>query len=256
MAEAFSLYKEIGKHPLLSRQQEIDLAIRMKGGDKRARDEMVSSNMRLAVSIARRYANSPGVDFDDLVQESTIGLIKAIDRFDHTKGFKLSTYATWWIKQAVRQHLTVHSSSIRLPAGVHGLIFRAKRATDEYLREFGVQPTFEELAEILNVKVDDLNILMQTSKYTLSLDSPTSSNEDGDSPTLAESIPGMSDADINETMDKARVAAAIRRGLKNLTPREEKILRLRFGISEDPADHVNYPITEQEIKLLAIKGVK
>lgn len=252
-----SLYKEIGKHQLLSRAKEVELAQLMENGDKRARDELVSNNMRLAISIARRYSNSPGVDFDDLFQESTIGLMKAVDRFDWRKGFKLSTYATWWIKQAVRQHLTVQSSSIRLPAGVHGLVFRAKRATDEYFQEFGVQPTLEELAEILQVEVSALSILMQTSKYTLSLDSPAMMNsEDGDSPTLAETIPGMSDADINETMDKSRIAAAIRRGLAKLTPREEKIIRLRFGITEDLTDHSNYPITASEIKILAARSVK
>jgi RNA polymerase primary sigma factor len=256
LSNSLSMYKEIGKHQLLSRAEEVKLAQLMEGGDKRARDELVSNNMRLAISIARRYSNSPGVDFDDLFQESTIGLMKAIDRFDWRKGFKLSTYATWWIKQAVRQHLTVQSSSIRLPAGVHGLIFRAKRASDEYFQEFGVQPTLEELAEILQVEVSSLSVLMQTSKYTLSLDSPAMMNEDGDSPTLAETIPGMSDADINETMDKARIAVAIRKGLAMLTPREEKIIRLRFGITEDLTDHKNYPITTNEVKILAARSVK
>jgi RNA polymerase primary sigma factor len=254
MNDMNSLFKEVGRFPLLTREQEVSLAQKIEGGDRHARDLMIQSNMRLAISIARAYSRTPGVDFEDLVQESTIGLMRAVDRFDWRKGFKFSTYATWWIKQAVRQIMNVQSSSIRLPAGVNNLVWRAKRASDDFHREFGVQPTLTEIADILKVDVESLNVLMQTSKYTLSLDAQVmQGSEDGDSPTLADVIPGTSDIEINEEMDRERFAAAIRRGFSKLTDREEKIIRLRFGISEDPKDHIRYPITHSELLALNAK---
>jgi RNA polymerase primary sigma factor len=210
---------------------------------------MVQSNIRLAISIAKKYQNR-GCDFEDLIQESTLGLMKAVDRFDWRRGFKFSTYATWWIRQSVMRHITLQSSSIRLPAGANNLVWRARRAAEEYQREFGVQPTVEELADILGVGSGSLDILLQTSKYTLSLDAPGMATDDGDAPKLAEMIPGTGAEELDEGLDREKVAAAIRRGLSKLTAREEKILRLRFGLIESPTDHTNFPITQSEIAAL------
>jgi RNA polymerase primary sigma factor len=248
-----SFFKEVGRHKLLSREGEVELAQQMESKDERirknAREMMVQSNVRLAISIAKRYQNR-GCDFEDLIQESTLGLMKAVDRFDWRRGFKFSTYATWWIRQSVMRHITLQSSSIRLPAGANSLVWRARRAADDYQRQFGVQPTVEELADILGVGTSSLDILLQTSKYTLSIDAPGSSGDDGNGPTLGEMIPGTGADEINDSIDREKIAAAVRRGLSKLTPREEKILRLRFGLVENPTDHVNFPITSLEILAL------
>jgi RNA polymerase primary sigma factor len=248
-----SFFKEVGRHSLLTREGEVDLAQKMESKDAKvraaARNQMVQSNIRLAISIAKKYQNR-GCDFEDLVQESTLGLMKAVDRFDWRRGFKFSTYATWWIRQAVMRHITLQSSSIRLPAGANNLVWRARRVAEEYNRQFGVQPTVEELADLLGVGTSSLDILLQTSKYTLSIDAPGMAGDDGDGPTLGEMIPGTGADEINDNIDRDKIAAAIRRGLAKLTPREEKILRLRFGLAESPTDHINFPITKSEIAAL------
>lgn len=251
-----SFFKEVGRHKLLNREGEVELAQMMESKDEAirsaARNRMVQSNVRLAISIAKKYQNR-GCNFEDLIQESTLGLMKAVDRFDWRRGFKFSTYATWWIRQAVMRHITLQSSSIRLPAGANNLVWRARRAAEDYNRQFGVQPTVEELADILGVGKGSLDILLQTSKYTLSIDAPGMAGTDGDGPTLGEMIPGTGAEEINESIDREKIAAAIRRGLSKLTAREEKILRLRFGLLESSTDHVNFPITHDE--LLALTSV-
>ncbi len=248
-----SFFKEVGRHSLLTREDEVSLAQQMESKDEKiraaARNRMVQSNIRLAISIAKKYQNR-GCDFEDLIQESTLGLMKAVDRFDWRRGFKFSTYATWWIRQSVMRHITLQSSSIRLPAGANSLVWRARRAADEYQREFGVQPSIEELAEILGVGQSSLDVLLQTSKYTLSLDAPGMTSDDGDAPKLGEMIPGTGADEIDEGIDREKIAAAVRRGLAKLTAREEKILRLRFGLTESSSDHINFPITKSEIAAL------
>lgn len=248
-----SFFREVGRHSLLTRDDEVNLAQQMESKDdmirSAARARMVQSNIRLAISIAKKYQNR-GCDFEDLIQESTLGLMKAVDRFDWRRGFKFSTYATWWIRQSVMRHITLQSSSIRLPAGANNLVWRARRVADEYQREFGTQPTVEELADIMGVSVSSLDVLLQTSRYTLSLDAPGMATDDADAPRLGDLLPGTDGEEANESIDRDKIAIAIRRGLKKLTAREEKILRLRFGLTENPADHVNFPITKSEIAAL------
>lgn len=252
-----NFFKEVGRHNLLTRETEVELAQQMESKDERvraaARNRMVQSNIRLAISIAKKYQNR-GCDFDDLVQESTLGLMKAVDRFDWRRGFKFSTYAVWWIRQAVMRHVTLQSSSIKLPASANSLVWRARRMAEEYQREFGVQPTPEELADLLGVGLNSLNILLQTSKYTMSLDAPASANPDGEQSRLGDMIEDTEREAMDDVIDRERMTLAVRRGLARLTAREEKILRLRFGISEDPTDHVNFPITAKEIAVLDGEG--
>jgi len=250
-----TFFKEVGRHALLTREGEVDLAQQMESKDEKvrsaARNRMVQSNIRLAISIAKKYQNR-GCDFEDLIQESTLGLMKAVDRFDWRRGFKFSTYATWWIRQSVMRHITLQSSSIRLPAGANNLVWRARRVAEEYQREFGVQPSVEELADILGVGISSLDVLLQTSKYTLSLDAPGALGDDPDAPRLGDLIPGTGADEIDESIDRDKIALAIRRGLKKLTAREEKILRLRFALVESPTDHVNFPITKSELAALDV----
>lgn len=248
-----SFFKEVGRHSLLTRESEIELAQQMESKDERvkalARQRMVQSNIRLAISIAKKYQNR-GCDFDDLIQESTLGLMKAVDRFDWRRGFKFSTYAVWWIRQSVMRHVTLQSSSIKLPASANSLVWRARRMAEDYQKEFGVQPTPEELADLLGVGLNSLNILLQTSKYTMSLDAPISTNPDGEQPRLGDMLEGTDGDALDEAIDRERMLIAVRRGLAKLTHREEKILRLRFGIAEDPTDHTKFPITVSEIAAL------
>ena len=141
-------FKSVGKTKLLTREQEVELSKKIEMGDRRARDQMIRANIRLAISIAKNYANK-GCDMEDLVQESSMGLIKAVDRFDWRKGFKFSTYACWWIKQAVRQHVAAQSGSIKLPSYAKNTLWKMKKIREDYEKEFGVAPRKQEVADML-----------------------------------------------------------------------------------------------------------
>jgi len=244
-------FKDVGRHNLLTREDEQRLAKLMEAGDKRARDKMIQSNLRLAISIAKRYMNK-GCEFEDLVQESNIGLIKAVDRFDWRRGVKFSTYATWWIKQSVRRLVTDQSSNIKMPASANAFYYRAKMMIREYTEEFGVPPTDAEAAEFMGVSLNTYSSLMNYYRGTVSLDAGRVPG-DPDSPSLGDSIADHNAEDPGESIDREKIIGIIRAALATLTPREEKVIRLRFGISEDPADHENYPITESEINDLNIR---
>ena len=141
-------FESVGKTNLLTREEEVELSKLIEMGDQKARDKMIRANIRLAISIAKNYANK-GVDLEDLIQESSLGLIKAVDRFDWRKGFKFSTYACWWIKQAVRQHVAAQSGAIKLPSYARGTLWKMKEVAEEYQKEFGVEPTHQEIADLL-----------------------------------------------------------------------------------------------------------
>jgi RNA polymerase primary sigma factor len=241
-------FKDVGKHNLLTREDEARLAQRIEAGDKRARDIFIQSNLRLAISIAKRYMNK-GCSFEDLIQESNIGLIKAVDRFDWRRGFKFSTYASWWIRQSVRRHVTDQSCNIRMPASANAFYYRAKMMIQDYTAEFGCPPNDDEVAEFMGVSLNKYLSLMNTYRGTLSLDAPAMSG-DADGPRLHETIADHNQHDPIESMDREKVIAIVREALASLTPREEKVIRLRFGISEEPNDSENYPITQEEINVL------
>jgi RNA polymerase primary sigma factor len=246
-------FKNVGKHKLLNRDDEAELAQIMENGDERAkayaRERMIQSNLRLAISIAKRYA-SRGCDMEDLIQESNIGLIRAVDRFDWRRGVKFSTYATWWIKQSVRRLVTEQSSSIRMPSSANSIYYRAKMMIREYTEEFGVPPTDEEVASFMGCSLDTYRILMNTYRTPLSLDGKVGSESEGESRQLKDIIADEISDPADEVIDREKVINIIRKALSSLTPREEKVIRLRFGIEEDPADHNNFPITQQEIEAL------
>jgi len=241
-------FKNVGKHNLLTREDEVQLAQAMEAGDKFARSRMVQSNLRLAISIAKRYTNK-GCEFEDLVQESNVGLIKAVDRFDWRRGVKFSTYATWWIKQSVRRLVTDQSSNIKMPASANVFYYRAKMMIREYTEEFGVPPADNEVAEFMGVSLSMYATLMNSYRGTVSLDSGRNPN-DSDSPSLGDIIADPNAEDAGDIIDRNKIIGVIRQALASLTPREEKILRLRFGISEQSNDHENYPITESELNEL------
>jgi len=241
-------FKNVGKHNLLTREDEQHLAKAMEAGDKRARDRMIQSNLRLAISIAKRYMNK-GCAFEDLVQESNIGLIKAVDRFDWRRGVKFSTYATWWIRQSVRRLVSESSSNIKMPSSANVFYYRAKMMIREYTEEFGFAPSDKEVAEFMGCSLNMYQTLMNTYRGTLSLDAGRIPG-DPDSPSLGDSIADINAADPGEIIDRERIMKVVRDALASLTPREEKVIRLRFGLTEEPDDDTNFPITQEEIEVL------
>jgi RNA polymerase primary sigma factor len=228
-----SYFSNVGNHKLLTREEEVELAKRVKAGDKSARDQMVSANLRLAISIAKKYQNR-GADFEDLIQESNIGLMKAVDRFDHTKGFKFSTYACWWIRQAVLKHIGDHKTDVKIPSHLRLIAWKANEYEKEFEEEFGVLPTEVELADALDISVKMLKRVRSMHHGFVSLDSEASSDEG--SRKLGEIIPDENAADPSDAIDNARMQAIVRDALRNLTPREEAVLRMRFGIGPDEND--------------------
>ena len=217
---------KLRNHEILTREQEVEYAKKIEAGDRRARDKMIHANMRLATSIAKKYAGK-GVDFEDLMQESTIGLMKAVDRFDWRKGFKFSTYAYWWILQAVKQYVESNKGPISLPANASARLFHASKVKEDFEKEFGLAPSEEELADLLGTTSITLNSLRKSSAYSVSLDASVRQGEDRRSfkDTLA-------DPSLNpeEALEAAQTKKLVNEALSTLSPREQAVLRLRFGI--------------------------
>jgi len=245
-------FKQVGKTRLLTREDEVMLSQKIEKGDQRARDRMIRANLRLAISIAKKYQNR-GCDLEDLIQESSIGLVKAVDRFDWRKGFKFSTYACWWIKQAVRRHIASHSSSIRLPSYAKSIMWKIKQTKIDYEEEFGCAPTNEELADILGVSIDTLESVLRCSSTPISLDKSLRYKSSEIGRTLSEIVPDDNYKMPDEALDEQKVTEIVRASLASLSSREEKIMRKRFGITENDHDHINFPITKKEKKKLGVK---
>jgi RNA polymerase primary sigma factor len=218
--------KKIRNHEILTREQEVELAKKIEAGDRQARDKMINANIRLATSIAKKYAGK-GVDFDDLQQESTIGLMKAIDRFDWRRGFKFSTYAYWWILQTVKQYVESNRGPIALPANTSARLYRASKAREDFEKEFGVAPSDTELAELLGTTNNTLSSLKKSSAFYVSLDAPTRAGVDSRSYRNL-----LVDDALNpeEALEAAQTKKAVNEALSTLSRREQAVLRLRFGI--------------------------
>ena len=245
-------FKQVGKTKLLTREDEVFLSQRIEKGDQRARDRMIRANLRLAISIAKKYQNR-GCDLEDLIQESSIGLVKAVDRFDWRKGFKFSTYACWWIKQAVRRHIASHSSSIRLPSYAKSIMWKIKQTKIDYAEEFGCQPTNEELADLLGVSIDTLESVLRCSSTPISLDKSLRYKSSEIGRTLSEIVPDNNYKMPDDALDEQKITEIVRASLSSLSSREEKIMRMRFGNTENDHDHVNFPITVEENKKLGAR---
>jgi RNA polymerase primary sigma factor len=231
-------FKQIATGKLLTHQQEIELSQRIEAGDSNARRIMIESNLRLAISIAKKYQRS-GCNLEDLIQESNVGLIKAVDRFDWRRGFKFSTYASWWIKQAVRRHVTDSMSDVRMPSHAVSLAYKISNFIRDYEEEFNNKPSNAEIAEMLGVTEDAVTESLYNTGLTstISLDTPVSDDSDR---TLMETIVDDRGTHIDELLDRARVFDIVKRCMHLLSPREEQVLRLRFGIT-DLDDLDNYP---------------
>ena len=229
--------KEIGRVPLLTPEEEIELAIRIADNDEKAKKRLAEANLRLVVSIAKRYVGR-GMQFLDLIQEGNLGLIKAVDKFDYTKGFKFSTYATWWIRQAITRAIADQARTIRIPVHMVETINKVKKANSQLLHQNGREPTADEISEYLEMPVDKVREIMRVAQEPVSLETPIGEEEDSH---LGDFIP---DDDAPAPADAAShtlLKETLGNVLDSLTPREEKVLRLRFGLED------GHPRTLEEV---------
>ena len=226
---SFSIYSHVAAEPLLSREEEVVLSKKIGKGDRAARDRMIKANLRLALSVVKKYTNR-GVDTDDLVQESIVGLTKAVDQFDWTKGFKFSTYAYWWIQQAVRQCVASNTGPIALPSNTFSKLWKISQFEKEYLAEFGKKPTENEVAEAFGTTMETLRSLRQSAARPKSFDTPLFSDDSG-ARTLKDVLPS-NDESVEDQIDNARLGKKIQETLATLTPRERTIIMMRFGITD------------------------
>ena len=249
--------KEIGKIPLLTPEQEQELASRLAEGDEQAYDKMIEANLRLVVSIAKRYVGR-GLPFLDLIQEGNLGLIKAVGKFDHTKGYKFSTYATWWIRQSISRAIADHARTIRIPVHMVETINRVARANHELLQELGRDPTAGEIAHRLHLPLEKVEEVMRVSQDPISLETPVGEEDDSH---LGDFIP---DDEAYEPADAAAYALLreqLAGVLKTLTPREEKVLCLRYGLTDGKMHTLEevgeeFNVTRERIRQIEAKALR
>ena len=249
--------KEIGRVPLLSAEEEVELAIKMSQGDVAAKKRLSEANLRLVVSIAKRYVGR-GMQFLDLIQEGNLGLIKAVEKFDHTKGFKFSTYATWWIRQAITRAIADQARTIRIPVHMVETINKVKKVNSQLLHENGHEPTNEQIAEKLEMPVEKVREIMRVAQEPVSLETLIGEEEDSHLGDFIpdEDAPAPSDV-ASHTMLKEQLAEV----LSTLTPREEKVLRLRFGLEDGRSRTLEevgkeFNVTRERIRQIEAKALR
>ena len=249
--------KEIGRVPLLSAEEEVELAIKMSQGDVAAKKRLSEANLRLVVSIAKRYVGR-GMQFLDLIQEGNLGLIKAVEKFDHTKGFKFSTYATWWIRQAITRAIADQARTIRIPVHMVETINKVKKVNSQLLHENGHEPTNEQIAEKLEMPVEKVREIMRVAQEPVSLETPIGEEADSHLGDFIpdEDAPAPSDV-ASHTMLKEQLAEV----LSTLTPREEKVLRLRFGLEDGRSRTLEevgkeFNVTRERIRQIEAKALR
>ena len=249
--------KEIGRVPLLSPEEEIELAIKIADGDAEAKKRLCQANLRLVVSIAKRYLGR-GMLFLDLIQEGNLGLLKAVDKFDYTKGFKFSTYATWWLRQAITRAIADQGRTIRIPVHMVETINKVKKISSQLLHQNGHEPTADEIAEELEMPVDKVRDIMRVAQEPVSLETPIGEEEDSH---LGDFIP---DDDAPAPADAAShtlLREQLNEVLDTLTPREEKVLRLRFGLEDGRSRTLEevgkeFKVTRERIRQIEAKALR
>ncbi|XOQ44335.1 MAG: RNA polymerase sigma factor RpoD [Clostridium sp.] len=249
--------KEIGRVPLLTPEEEIDLAIRISEGDEAAKKRLSEANLRLVVSIAKRYLGR-GMQFLDLIQEGNLGLIKAVEKFDYKKGFKFSTYATWWIRQAITRAIADQARTIRIPVHMVETINKVKKVSSQLLHTSGHEPTAEEISEELDMPVEKVREIMRVAQEPVSLETPIGEEEDSHLGDFIpdDDAPAPADA-ASHTLLKEQLADV----LGTLTPREEKVLRLRFGLEDGRSRTLEevgkeFNVTRERIRQIEAKALR
>ena len=249
--------KEIGRIPLLTYEEEVELAKRIEAGDQRAKDQLAEANLRLVVSIAKRYVGR-GMQFLDLIQEGNMGLIKAVDKFEHKKGFKFSTYATWWIRQAITRAIADQARTIRIPVHMVDTINKLVRAQRQLVQELGRDPLPEEVAELMNMDVEKVREVQKIAQEPVSLETPIGEEEDSH---LGDFIPdeeilSPSDAATNTMLREQLISV-----LDTLTDRERKVLALRFGLDDGRTRTLEevgqaFDVTRERIRQIEAKALR
>ena len=249
--------KEIGRVPLLNSEEEIDLAMRIMDGDQAARRRLSEANLRLVVSIAKRYVGR-GMQFLDLIQEGNLGLIKAVEKFDYTKGFKFSTYATWWIRQAITRAIADQARTIRIPVHMVETINKVKKISSQLLHQNGHEPSADEIAAELDMPVDKVREIMRVAQEPVSLETPIGEEEDSHLGDFIpdDEAPAPADA-ASHTLLKEQLGGV----LATLTPREEKVLRLRFGLEDGRPRTLEevgkeFDVTRERIRQIEAKALR
>ncbi len=249
--------KEIGKVPLLTADEEIELAKRMEEGDEEAKRRLCEANLRLVVSIAKRYVGR-GMLFLDLIQEGNLGLIKAVDKFDYTKGYKFSTYATWWIRQAITRSIADQARTIRIPVHMVETINKLIRVSRQLLQTYGREPTPEEIAEEMGISVDKVRKIQKIAQEPVSLETPIGEEEDSHLGDFIpdEDVPAPAEAAAFSMLKEQLVEV-----LDTLTEREQKVLKLRFGLEDGRARTLEevgkeFDVTRERIRQIEAKALR
>ncbi len=249
--------KEIGKVPLLTPEEEVALAIRMSEGDEEAKRRMTEANLRLVVSIAKRYVGR-GMLFLDLIQEGNLGLIKAVEKFDYTKGYKFSTYATWWIRQAITRAIADQARTIRIPVHMVETINKTIRVSRQLLQELGHDPSAEEIADEMDVPVDKVRDILKIAQEPVSLETPIGEEEDSH---LGDFIPDEDASEPSEAASFSLLREQLEEVLDTLAPREKKVLELRFGIVDGRTRTLEevgkeFNVTRERIRQIEAKALR
>ena len=249
--------KEIGKVPLLSPEEEIELATRMSQGDEEAKHRMTEANLRLVVSIAKRYVGR-GMLFLDLIQEGNLGLIKAVEKFDYTKGYKFSTYATWWIRQAITRAIADQARTIRIPVHMVETINKTIRVSRQLLQELGHDPSAEEIAREMDMPVEKVRDILKIAQEPVSLETPIGEEEDSH---LGDFIPDEDASEPSEAASFSLLREQLEEVLDTLAPREKKVLELRFGIVDGRTRTLEevgkeFNVTRERIRQIEAKALR
>ena len=249
--------KEIGRGPLLSMEEEKQLAERMAQGDTNAKKRLCEANLRLVVSIAKKFVGR-GMQFLDLIQEGNLGLLKAVEKFDYNKGFKFSTYATWWIRQAITRAIADQARTIRIPVHMVETITKVKKASSQLLHETGHDPTTEEIAERLEMPVERIQEIIRIAQDPVSLETPIGEEEDSH---LGDFIPDDDAPAPAEAVAVTLLKEQLMDVLNSLTPREAKVLRLRFGLEDGRSRTLEevgkeFDVTRERIRQIEAKALR
>ena len=249
--------KDIGKYPLLTMEEEVELAKRMEEGDEAAKQELSQANLRLVVNIAKRYVGR-GMHFLDLIQEGNLGLIKAVEKFDYTRGYKFSTYATWWIRQSITRAIADQARTIRIPVHMVETIHKLSRVTRILLQELGRDPYPQEIAERMGISVERVIEIQKINQEPVSLETPIGEEEDSHLGDFIEDEAAKSPSDlVSFSMLREQLIGV----LNTLTPREEKVLRLRYGVDDGRPRTLEevgkeFNVTRERIRQIEAKALR